>query len=324
MSNIINRLEESKKLVDNIKDIDSIISCVGNVCGTVCSDINNTISKVDGTISKVDGTISKIDGTISKIDGTISKIGELVDKSLSESVDFHSSPTLKIKSLEVKNKIPFSENHVLENNNGNKVSSYLSVSKQKCTDIKSDESTGKVVFKKKVDIKKGININKEVNNSNMDNKSKISFKKVKVDKKLVEISSTFGAGVLNSIEDSKKDDIASAATLYATDLINFDEIKNACDSCAADWRGCIYTINVDCHNKKLGTTRNGMPIFPRNFLDNTFIVGTTYSTNSHQLFRKEFLSVLEKEIPDLHVRFEKDREDPLLFTIKFYNRREMY
>lgn len=122
----------------------------------------------------------------------------------------------------------------------------------------------------------------------------------------------------------KKSELLSAAKQLVEDLIDFTKITAACESHNNDWKGCIFTIDVNCHNRKLGVTNCGMPIFPRNFLDNTFLVGTKYFTNAHQTFRKEFVDRLEEEISGLHVRFEKSIEDPLVFAIKFYNKRESY
>jgi hypothetical protein len=181
-------------------------------------------------------------------------------------------------------------------------SSYLTISKKKCVDIK------KIIIKDDV-------VNK--------NKSIVKNKLV-VNKKQPEPSAKQTQEERVILSNVKKEEILSAAKLYARNLINFDEIIAARDSHGIDWRGCLHTISINCHHTKLGVTKSGMPIFPRNFLDNTFIIGTTYSTNSHQIFRKEFLIVLEEHVSDLHIRFEKDNEDPLLFTIKFYNKREAY
>jgi hypothetical protein len=181
-------------------------------------------------------------------------------------------------------------------------SSYLTISKKKCVDIKKVAVKDDTLNKNKSIVKGKLIINKNLSEANT---------KQTPEERTI-------------LSNVKKEEILSAAKLYAQSLINFDEIIAARDSKDINWRGCLHTIDIDCHHTKLGVTKNGMPIFPRNFLDNTFIAGTAFSTNSHQIFRKEFLIVLEERVSDLHVRFEKDTENSLLFTIKFYNKRESY
>jgi hypothetical protein len=178
---------------------------------------------------------------------------------------------------------------------GNK-SSYLAVSKKKCVAVKNNV----------VDKSKPVTKNKLIVNKRLESGTKQTREEHVV------------------LSNLKKEEILVASKVYARSLINSDEIIASRDSYGIDWRGCLHTINVDCHHTKLGFTTCGMSIFPRNFLDNTFIVGTTYSTNSHQSFRKEFLSILEEHVSNIHVRFEKNSEDPLLFAISFYNKREIY
>lgn len=83
-------------------------------------------------------------------------------------------------------------------------------------------------------------------------------------------------------------------------------------------------ITYNCRNKTLGTIHDQL-IRTDKFLDPTYVNDSTFHSASHRTFKTEFLDVLKTKLGDnhgLHVRFDKDFNDPCIFHINFFKRRE--
>ena len=80
-----------------------------------------------------------------------------------------------------------------------------------------------------------------------------------------------------------------------------------------------HVIQYDCSNKKLGFM-GSQPIYPNKFLDSTFVVNTKTHTKSHMLFKNELLNRLKNDLGpnhNIHVKFEKNTNNNLIFNIKY-------
>ena len=98
---------------------------------------------------------------------------------------------------------------------------------------------------------------------------------------------------------------------------NYNEDKNHNED------NSLHTIIVDCTGITLGEI-NGWVIYPNKFLDSTFVANNNLNSSAHHQFKKIFLNMLKENIGEdhnLHVRFDKDSIDPLVFNIRFFRKR---
>ena len=122
--------------------------------------------------------------------------------------------------------------------------------------------------------------------------------------------------------DEKHQQLIKFAREFSEKLIqNGSEIKRSVQN--EKKNAIIYEITINCTGQRLGFI-NDKPIYPNKFLDPTYVENSVYHSAAHQCFKRQFFEVLKSRLGEnhnLHVRFDKDYNNPLIFHIKFFKRR---
>jgi hypothetical protein len=122
----------------------------------------------------------------------------------------------------------------------------------------------------------------------------------------------------------KQQQLRTFARNFAKTLIVKRDMENI--NINASSNPLLYEMIVDCTGKTLGFI-NERAIYPNKFLDATFIDDSGIQSASHLLFKREFFEVLKEYLGQdhqVHVRFDKTYEDPMVFSIKFFKKRMQY